>query len=89
MSSPHAAPLPDIAGLERAALEALLESHGIEPYRVRQLFRWVFARGVTDFALMTDLSKSLRASLPARVRVSRPLVAGSERSSDGTTKLLV
>ncbi len=89
MSSPHAAPLPDIAGLERAALEALLESHGIEPYRVRQLFRWVFARGVTDFALMTDLSKSLRASLPALVRVSRPLVAGSERSSDGTTKLLV
>jgi len=89
MAAPHANPLPDIAGLERAELEALLEAHGIEPYRARQLFHWVFARGVTDFALMTDLSKPLRASLPGIVRVSRPLVAGSERSSDGTTKLLI
>jgi 23S rRNA (adenine2503-C2)-methyltransferase len=89
MAAPHADPLPDIAGLERTELESLLGAHGIEPYRARQIFSWVFARGVTDFALMTDLSKPLRARLPALVRVSRPLVAGSERSSDGTTKLLI
>ena len=85
----QADPLPDIAGLERAELESLLDAHGIEPYRARQLFRWVFKRGVTDFALMTDLSKSLRAGLPSLFRISRPLVAGSERSADGTTKLLL
>jgi 23S rRNA (adenine2503-C2)-methyltransferase len=89
MSLPDAAPLPDIAGLERTELESMLQTRSIEPYRARQLFRWVFKRGVTDFALMTNLSKPLRASLPAAFRISRPVVANSERSSDGTTKLLL
>ena len=89
MPVPETSLLSDIAGLERTELESLLQSRGIEPYRARQLFRWVFKRGVADFALMTDLSKPLRAGLPALFRISSPVVAGSERSSDGTTKLLL
>jgi 23S rRNA (adenine2503-C2)-methyltransferase len=81
--------LPDIAGLERPELESLLQEGGVEPYRARQLFRWVFKRGVTDFALMTDLSKPLRLRLPELFRLSRPAVAGRENSSDGTVKLLL
>ena len=86
---PQTTPLPDVAGLERAELEALLEAAGVEPYRARQIFRWVFARGVTDFGQMTDLSKPLRARLPELFRISRPAIVGEERSSDGTTKLLL
>ncbi len=89
MAVPEPSLLPDIAGLERTELEAILQAGGIEPYRARQLFRWVFKRGVTDFGLMTDLPKALRANLPALLRISLPKVAGSERSSDGTTKLLL
>ena len=81
MAAPHADPLPDIAGLERAELESLLDAHGIEPYRAGQLFRWVFKRGVTDFALMTDLSKPLRASLPAPQRL---VVSGSSAGGYGS-----
>jgi 23S rRNA (adenine2503-C2)-methyltransferase len=86
---PQTTPLPDVAGLERAELEALLEAAGIEPYRARQIFRWVFARGVNDFGLMTDLSRPLRARLPELFRISRPSIVGEDRSSDGTTKLLL
>jgi 23S rRNA (adenine2503-C2)-methyltransferase len=82
-------PLPDVGGLERTELEALLEAAGIEPYRARQIFRWVFARGVADFGQMTDLSKPLRARLPGLFRISRPAIVGEDRSSDGTTKLLL
>jgi 23S rRNA (adenine2503-C2)-methyltransferase len=89
MAVPDANLLPDIAGLERTELASLLDAHGIEPYRAGQLFRWVFGRGVTEFGLMTNLSKPLRAELPGLFRVSRPLVAATERSSDGTTKLLI
>lgn len=89
MAALPATPLPDIAGLERTELELLLRDRGIEPYRARQIFRWVFKRGVADFALMTDLSKPLRASLPALFRISSPVVVSSERSSDGTAKLLL
>jgi len=86
---PQTTPLPDVGGLERTELEALLEAAGIEPYRARQIFRWVFARGVTDFGLMTDLSKPLRARLPELFRISRPAIVGEDRSSDGTAKLLL
>jgi len=82
-------PLPDIAGLDRPELESLLRVGGIEPYRAGQLFRWVFKRGVTDFARMTDLSKPLRTRLPELFRISRPAIVGRERSTDGTTKLLL
>lgn len=82
-------PLPDVAGLERAELETLLEVRGIEPYRARQIFHWVYQRGVTDFEQMTDLSKPLRARLPELLRVSAPVVVGSERSMDGTSKLVL
>jgi 23S rRNA (adenine2503-C2)-methyltransferase len=86
---PQSSPLPDIAGLERSELESLLQEGGVEPYRARQLFRWVFKRGVSDFALMTDLSKPLRTRLPELFRISRPAIVGRERSADGTTKLLL
>ncbi len=81
--------LPDIGGLERTELETLLETAGMEPYRARQIFRWVYARGITDFGQMTDLSKPLRARLPGLFRISRPTIVGEDHSSDGTAKLLL
>ena len=86
---PQTTPLPDVAGLERAELETRLDAAGVEPYRARQIYRWVFARGVADFGQMTDLSKPLRARLPELFRISRPSIVGEDRSSDGTTKLLL
>jgi len=82
-------PLPDVAGLERAEFEVLLDEAGVEPYRARQIYRWVFARGVADFGQMTDLSKPLRMRLPGLFRISRPAIVAEDRSSDGTTKLLL
>ena len=86
---PQTTPLPDVAGLQRAELEELLEAAGVERYRARQIYRWVFARGVTDFAQMTDLSKPLRARLSDLFRISQPAIVGEDHSSDGTTKLLL
>jgi 23S rRNA (adenine2503-C2)-methyltransferase len=82
-------PLPDIAGLERTELESQLEVSGIEPYRARQLIRWVFKRDVTDFEAMTDLSKTLRSRLPDLFRISRPAIVARDHSSDGTVKLVL
>lgn len=89
MAAPNPNPLPDVAGLERAELERLLEANGIEPYRARQIFHWLYKRDITEFAQMTDLSKPLRARMPGLFHASRPKVAGSERSTDGTAKLVI
>jgi 23S rRNA (adenine2503-C2)-methyltransferase len=80
---------PDLAALELNELEQLLRDQGVEPFHARQLYRWVFKRGVTDFGQMTDLSKALRARLADTFSISTPAVVAREHSSDGTVKLLL
>jgi 23S rRNA (adenine2503-C2)-methyltransferase len=79
----------DVAEFERAELETWLERHESRAFHARQIFQWIYRRGVTDFAAMTDLARSLRARLSAELRVSTPRIAHRERSADGTEKFLL
>ena len=45
---------PDLAGLELQELEQELENRGIPRFHARQLYRWIYKRGVVDFDAMTD-----------------------------------
>ena len=76
----------DISELEPAELEAAL---GAEPYHARQIYRWIYRRHATEFAGMTDLSRTLRAQLAERFKISTPVVRQTDRSVDGTVKLLL
>ena len=80
---------PDLAELERPALEALLESRGAQRFRGRQIFRWIYRRGVSDIEAMTDLPRELRAQLAAELTIGLPHLVHSERSTDGTEKFLL
>jgi 23S rRNA (adenine2503-C2)-methyltransferase len=51
--------------------------------------RWVYGRGVLDFAAMTDLSQELRARLVAIAALDLPSVLTHEQSLDGTRKWLL
>ena len=82
-------PPPDLAALELQELEHALESRGLPRFHARQLYRWIFKRGVTDFALMTDLPKTLRARLPEEFALSTPAVVSDELSVDGTRKFVL
>ena len=81
--------LQDIAELELAELTAALKTRGGKPFTAPQIYRWVYERGVTDFARMTNLSIALRSRLTADCTVSTPAVLRTDRSSDGTVKLLL
>ena len=50
--------------------------------------RWVYQRGETDFAAMTDLSLALRKKLEAAASLATPRVLEEQRSADGTAKWL-
>ncbi len=76
----------DLGELELAELEALFEQHGHPRFHARQVFRWIWKRGVTDFARMTDLSRALRQQLADEFTVSSPNVARRDVSEDGTQK---
>jgi 23S rRNA (adenine2503-C2)-methyltransferase len=79
----------NLAELERPDMEAAFEARGLERFRARQLFRWIYRRGVTDFDRMTDLPQPLRATLSADFTLPTPEVVTRERSIDGTEKFLL
>jgi len=82
-------PRPDLANLERAALESALEARGHQRFHARQIFRWIYKRGVTDIGAMTDLSRDLRATLANEFALGTPTLAQREISVDGTEKFLL
>ncbi|HEX5473832.1 MAG TPA: 23S rRNA (adenine(2503)-C(2))-methyltransferase RlmN [Vicinamibacterales bacterium] len=79
----------DVAEMELDELERTLETLGHPRYHARQIFGWVHKRGVTDFDGMSDLSRDLRATLAGTFQTTTPELAATERSIDGTTKVLL
>ena len=79
----------DLTELERPELEAALDARGHQRFHARQMFRWLYHRGVTDPAAMTDLSRDLRAALASGFTISTPEVVHREKSIDGTEKFLM
>jgi 23S rRNA (adenine2503-C2)-methyltransferase len=89
-SQPRSDPVgPDLVGLGRAALAEEMAGFGAEPFRARQLWHWIYHRGATDFADMTNLAKGFRERLAAHYQLRRPQVTGALASSDGTRKWLL
>jgi 23S rRNA (adenine2503-C2)-methyltransferase len=84
----HNHTLPDVAEFELHELEQALADRGAPKFHARQIFQWVYRRGVSDFEAMTDLGRELRQDLAAGWRIGTPEVVRRERSTDGTTKLL-
>jgi len=80
---------PDLAELERTALEAALAERGHQRFHAGQIFRWLYRRGVTDVEAMTDLSRELRADLASQFSISTPALGHREKSVDGTEKFLL
>ena len=87
---PRAEPL---LGLSRGELASRLRALGVPErqtgMRVRQLWSWLYVRGTTDMAAMTDIAKDLRAELGQACTLERPQVVTEQVSIDGTRKWLL
>jgi 23S rRNA (adenine2503-C2)-methyltransferase len=79
----------NLVGLGRETLAAEMAAFDAEPFRARQLWHWIYHRGVVDFARMTSLSKAFRDRLVEHYEISRPAVAQSLVSADATRKWLL
>src|SRR5436190_19380940 len=96
MSSPAAAPestrqpaSPNLVGMSRAGLAAEMAGFGAEPFRALPLWHWIYHRGATDFAAMTNLAKGFRQQLAEAYELRRPEVSHALASADGTRKWLL
>ena len=78
----------DLANLELPQLEAVFEAAGLQKFRARQVYQWIYRKGVTDFAAMTNLGQALRAQLAERFTISTPQLVHVARSTDGSRKFL-
>ena len=78
----------DLAELDRPALEAALAQRGHQRFHARQIFGWIYRRGMTDVAAMTDLPRELRETLTRESHITTPALASHETSADGTEKFL-
>lgn len=79
----------NLLDLDRFDLETFFQSLGEKKFRAAQLMKWIYHEGVTDFAAMTNLSKTLRARLDDTAQVRFPEIVRQQCSADGTRKWLI
>jgi 23S rRNA (adenine2503-C2)-methyltransferase len=83
----------DLVGRSKDQIRAELEQAGMDArqakLRSKQLWHWIYNRGATDFATMSDIAKPHRVWLAERFLISRPEVVEAQVSSDGTRKWLL
>ena len=82
----------ELVGLTKDQIRAELEHAGLDPkgakLRAKQIWHWIYNRGVSDFAAMTDIAKAQHGWLADRFAISRPTVVEAQVSTDGTRKWL-
>ena len=83
----------DLIGLPKGEIRGALEVAGMEPkqakLRAKQLWHWIYNRGATEFAAMTDIAKAMHPWLAERFVIGRPEVVEAQVSTDGTRKWLL
>ncbi|MBU0725088.1 MAG: 23S rRNA (adenine(2503)-C(2))-methyltransferase RlmN [Alphaproteobacteria bacterium] len=80
---------PNLVGMDRTDMAAAFAAMGLPAFRMKQVWSWVYHRGITDFELMTDIAKDLRGRLAENFRIARPEVKVEQVSTDGTIKWLL
>lgn len=81
--------LTNLLGLNRQQMEARLLELGEKPFRAVQLLKWIHQMGVTDFDLMTNISKGLRDKLKQVAEIRPPLIRECFDAKDGCFKWIV
>jgi 23S rRNA (adenine2503-C2)-methyltransferase len=83
----------DLMGLPKQRIAQLFVDAGLDAkqakLRAKQVFHWIYHRGVADFAEMTDIAKTMRPWLAERFVVARPEIVEAQHSNDGTRKWLL
>jgi 23S rRNA (adenine2503-C2)-methyltransferase len=91
--TPRADGRVDLLGLPKGRIAELFAEAGLDAkqarLRAKQVFHWLYHRGVTDFEAMTDIAKTMRPWLAERFVIGRPEIVEAQHSSDGTRKWLL
>lgn len=78
-----------IIGLSKHELTELIVSLGEKPFRAKQIWSWVYNRGVTEFSAMTNIGKDTQEKFAQSLLIDRPQISMDQLSTDGTRKWLL
>ncbi|MBM3243405.1 MAG: 23S rRNA (adenine(2503)-C(2))-methyltransferase RlmN [Candidatus Omnitrophica bacterium] len=81
--------MQDIKEFDLKDLEQKFVLLGAEPYHARQVFSWMYRRGVLDFNFMSDIPGGLRKKLAENFYPIGLKMLKSLESKDGTKKILL
>ena len=76
----------DIRALSKEQLIAFFSKHGEQTFRGKQVYEWLWKKGVHQFEDMTNLSKETRQLLEDSFHINHIEVDTMQRSKDGTLK---
>lgn len=83
----------DLIGLPRQKIAEIFAEAGLDAkaakLRAKQVFHWLYHRGVAEFEAMTDIAKTMRPWLAERFVIGRPDIVEAQVSTDGTRKWLL
>lgn len=78
----------DILDLAIDTLSLWLKAHEVQPYRARQILKWIYTYQAETFDTMTDLGKDLQSLLKENFHIGRLRPVNTATSSDGSKKFL-
>lgn len=81
--------MQDIKEFNLKELEEKFLSLEIKAYHARQVFSWIYKKGVLDFNYMSDIPQKLREMLVDKFYISELKLLKLLKSEDGTAKLLL
>ncbi len=79
----------NLVGLSRDELSIALSSIGLERFRAKQVWLWIYGHGVTSFDQMSNVSKKTQAVLEEHFTLGRDGIHEDLLSEDGTRKWLL
>lgn len=78
-----------LIGLNQAELEKLCVDLGLEKFRAKQIYKWIYTKSERDFDNFTDLSKKAREKIQELgLQIGSLKLVTREISQDGTEKYL-
>lgn len=79
----------ELTNLSKEELTDEIVKIGEKSFRAKQIWQWIYFRGVTDFNEMSNLSQALRKKLQENYTITRPKIVAEQISIDKTHKWLL
>ena len=76
----------DIRSYSLEELEMFFQSNGEKLFRAKQVYKWLWQKGVSSFDKMTNIPRSIRVCQNENFLINHIQIHNEQKSRDGTIK---